>query len=300
MLYEETYQLGGDPNHQDVSIAIFDQSSLAEESRSGFPAHSHSFYEMDYTFDGYAEFEFDNRIVQVRPGTLLFFPPLFIHAIRVDRRDHNLTMQFSSRLLKNSIEEFGQDHMLVVGPGICQASSLPVGPVIDACVRQLVHCVPRLNIPFPENYRQISRCTPEEEMGQTGFLLLMLADLLKNGCLQIIDIEFKPDDISNMNRLLKQIIEHPESKISMEKAAEIVGMGYSNFSRAFKSAAGCSYVDFTNSMRCIRAKELLSQTELSVTEISMRLGFGSISYFNRIFKKFTGMTPLAYKANCTR
>lgn len=300
MLYEEAYQIGGDPNYQSVSIAIFDKTALAEKENRGFPAHSHSFYEMDYTLDGYAEFKSDNRIVRAEQGTLLFFPPLCIHSIETDQRKRNLTIQFSPRLLKDSIGNFEQNQMLTAQPRLRTAAALPVSPAVEAWIRQLLCCVPCLTIPFPENYRQIILRTPDQKMEQMSFLLLILAELLKENCLRIESTEFDPENLPKMNKLLKLIVEHPEAKLSMENAAAFVGMSYSNFCRTFKNAIGSSYVDFTNSMRCTRAKELLSQTELSVTEISMRLGFGSISYFNRIFKRFAGMTPLAYRANCIR
>ncbi len=298
MLYEDTYQTGGDPNVHDISVALFDHSGLEPEEKTGYPSHSHAFYEMDYTLDGYAEFEFSNRVVRAEAGTLLFFHPLCIHSIPCDRREHNLSIQFSARLMKNSLQDPRPSQMLLLHPDFVQRT-LPVSPTVEYYLQKLAGCSPRLPIPYPENYRQLVKLPPEKKMAQMGFLTLILAELLDSGCLQIVNVEFHPDRFSKMNNLLKMIMEHPETRISMEDAAAFVGMGYSNFCRTFKTTVGDSYVDFVNYIRCVRAKEMLNQTELSVTEISMRLGFGSVSYFNRIFKKFAGRTPLDYRQNRT-
>jgi len=46
-----------------------------------------------------------------------------------------------------------------------------------------------------------------------------------------------------------------------------------------------------------RAKDLLLNPTLSVGEVATAVGFGSIPHFNRSFKKYTGMTPTAYRAS---
>ena len=65
--------------------------------------------------------------------------------------------------------------------------------------------------------------------------------------------------------------------------------------RAFKETIGYNYVDYCNLARIFRAEELLLNTDLSVTQIAEQLHFGTVSYFNRLFKKHTGQTPLQYR-----
>ena len=49
--------------------------------------------------------------------------------------------------------------------------------------------------------------------------------------------------------------------------------------------------------RIVLAKNMLSNESLSITVISNRCGFSSVSYFSRIFKEETGMNPLTFKKN---
>ena len=69
----------------------------------------------------------------------------------------------------------------------------------------------------------------------------------------------------------------------------------SHLCRLFKKAIGITVIDFINFVRIWNAENLLTSTDDKVLNISMDVGFSNISYFNRIFKKTTGMTPLAYK-----
>lgn len=67
------------------------------------------------------------------------------------------------------------------------------------------------------------------------------------------------------------------------------------FRKLFKEYAGVSPSRYRMELRVARAKAYLRQGELSVSEISDRLGFSEVSYFIRIFKEYTGQTPKQYK-----
>lgn len=53
---------------------------------------------------------------------------------------------------------------------------------------------------------------------------------------------------------------------------------------------------FQNSIRISRAQDLLSSSDLSVSEIAAQTGFDSVYYFSRHFKQSTGLTPKAYRS----
>jgi len=57
---------------------------------------------------------------------------------------------------------------------------------------------------------------------------------------------------------------------------------------------GKTYKDYVVGLRMEYAKQLLQSGDLSVAEISMMVGYSSVSYFIRIFKEETGVTPAKY------
>jgi len=77
-------------------------------------------------------------------------------------------------------------------------------------------------------------------------------------------------------------------------------MSRANFFRAFKRATGLSPVAFINRERVLRAAQLLLQDFRSLADVCYQVGFNSVSYFIRTFKKHLGMTPLRYRATVAK
>lgn len=65
--------------------------------------------------------------------------------------------------------------------------------------------------------------------------------------------------------------------------------------RFFKSMTRMSPVEYINFYRISMSMELLRQTDMEISEISMRTGFNNISYYNRTFRKYMHMTPSQYR-----
>ncbi len=67
-----------------------------------------------------------------------------------------------------------------------------------------------------------------------------------------------------------------------------------HFLRVFKSVTGATPLDYRDRIRIDHAKELLKNSNFSVSEISESLGFSSLAYFSAAFKKATGLSPTEY------
>ena len=57
---------------------------------------------------------------------------------------------------------------------------------------------------------------------------------------------------------------------------------------------GMAFTDYLNRVR-IEAAKLLMQEDLSLAEISLRVGFNDQSYFSKVFRKFEGLSPLKWR-----
>lgn len=69
------------------------------------------------------------------------------------------------------------------------------------------------------------------------------------------------------------------------------------FCHFFKNATSQSPSEYINHYRIEKALTLLNNTDISVTEIAMNVGFNDPNYFTRTFKKYTGKTPSEYRMN---
>lgn len=98
-----------------------------------------------------------------------------------------------------------------------------------------------------------------------------------------------------LERVQRQIAEHPESDLSLTKLADIGGFNASYLSRLFKQKYGIALTDYVCQKRIERAKNLLTQTELQIQEVARRAGYLSSHSFARTFRNVTGMSPAEYR-----
>ncbi|HLP71731.1 MAG TPA: AraC family transcriptional regulator [Bacteroidales bacterium] len=85
-------------------------------------------------------------------------------------------------------------------------------------------------------------------------------------------------------------------QISLGKVSKIAKMTPVAFSRYFKENSGAGFVEYLNRTRTNKACYLLRETEYQVHEIATECGFGSISNFNKQFRKAEGFSPKEYRA----
>ncbi|MDD5483292.1 MAG: AraC family transcriptional regulator [Kiritimatiellae bacterium] len=95
-------------------------------------------------------------------------------------------------------------------------------------------------------------------------------------------------------RALVYIQEHYCEKLSLPALARVARLSASRFSEVFRDKTGCSPVKYLNKYRMERAGIILAHTGLSVKEVAERLGFESIHYFSRAFKRHFGRSPSAF------
>jgi AraC-like DNA-binding protein len=97
-----------------------------------------------------------------------------------------------------------------------------------------------------------------------------------------------------MHRIHQFVEMNFQKPIDTQQIAEEVNLTLPAFCRYFKKATKLTYTDFVNQYRVQYAKKLLIQDK-NVTETCFECGFESLSYFNRIFKKFAGVSPSEFK-----
>lgn len=89
--------------------------------------------------------------------------------------------------------------------------------------------------------------------------------------------------------------EYTNGNISIEYLSELCGVSPAYFRRIFLSCYGTSPIKYINNLKLERAKELLSSGLYSVRDVIELSGFNEPCYFNRFFKKETGITPKEFK-----
>lgn len=116
--------------------------------------------------------------------------------------------------------------------------------------------------------------------------------------LTLLNIEITHNEDPSVNNLVLQIKEyitnHYREKITLADLAAVVERTPNYISTAFHNATGQTISEYTKQIKLSAARDLLTKSTMSIGEISDYLGFCEQSYFNKVFKKATGVSPSAY------
>lgn len=105
------------------------------------------------------------------------------------------------------------------------------------------------------------------------------------------------------NKVLKVIfmIENNYHKnISLDEMSRHVGLNKHYLARLFKKSIGFTIWDYLIAYRIKKAKALLSNNDKKIKDICIEVGINDLSYFERLFKKHTGLTPGNYKKQAVK
>lgn len=103
----------------------------------------------------------------------------------------------------------------------------------------------------------------------------------------------------NFNPYIKKAVEYCiknyESTITIDSICNELNINKSYFCKLFKTETGYTFTNFLNIFRVEKSKALLNNTDMSLLDIAISVGFNSQSYYSSVFKKITTKTPLQYK-----
>ena len=92
---------------------------------------------------------------------------------------------------------------------------------------------------------------------------------------------------------------HLYQKISLDEISAYAGMNKTYFCLFFKKHYGMPFTDYINRKRLETASAMLLKPDASIAEVAIACGYPTVTYFNRIFRKFKGMTPSEFRKSKT-
>jgi two-component system response regulator YesN len=83
--------------------------------------------------------------------------------------------------------------------------------------------------------------------------------------------------------------------LTLTQVANEGGMSKYHFARTFKAITGKTFKEYLSDRRVEEARRLLKEEEVTITEVCYSTGFNDLSYFDRVFRRCEGMSPMAYQ-----
>ncbi|QQS06489.1 MAG: helix-turn-helix transcriptional regulator [Fibrobacterota bacterium] len=116
-------------------------------------------------------------------------------------------------------------------------------------------------------------------------------------------LSFQPlEVVSYADRERESILEclgrdYPDPDLSLDKVSRSTGVPADRVTAHVKTASGLHFKAYLNRIRCEAARKLLLESDLPVSEIAGKVGYGSVPHFNRIFREVHGATPTSLRGN---
>ena len=111
-----------------------------------------------------------------------------------------------------------------------------------------------------------------------------------------IFVEQHNSELPVITRAKEYIQQNQAEDLSLGQVAKAVNTSTFYFCKLFKKVTGLNFTDYVSRVRIEKAKNLLLNPNLRISEIAYEVGFQSLTHFNRVFKKITGQSPTEYRA----
>lgn len=168
----------------------------------------------------------------------------------------------------------------------CQLKQRPTNLIMHDTDGHIWHMLRNLCVEYEHKeigYLESMRCQ----------LILLLIDIMRQLKLPNAEDTVPENDI--VNYMVKHINKHYTEPLSLKDIAEKYNYSSAHISNLFKREIGITFSEYLQSIRIQESCRLLANTNKSVAEIVNLVGYTDVKFFNKVFKRTTGMTPRQFK-----
>jgi AraC-like DNA-binding protein len=139
-----------------------------------------------------------------------------------------------------------------------------------------------------------TRVVPDSQQQSAAALLKIFAQHLSMLCNQIV-VKQENAEPPVISRAKRYIEEHQAEELRLGQVAKAVNTSAFYFCKMFKKFTKVNFTDYLSRVRIEKAKDLLLNPNLRISEIAYEVGFQSLTHFNRVFKRILGQSPTDYR-----
>ncbi len=175
----------------------------------------------------------------------------------------------------------------------------PSKPRFQRIARQLVEWGMKVDLgELEEAYFQSCVLAPEQYQAMVRLLEIFAQHLgtLSNQ-IAVQETHAEPPMIHRAKAFIE---EHKSDPISLGEVARALNVSTFYFCKLFKKATGLNFTEYLARVRVEKAKNLLLNPNLRISEIAYEVGFQSLTHFNRVFRRIAGRSPTAYRDSLPR
>lgn len=252
--------------------------------------HEHTFFELTYVYDGTCEQLIHGQHIQMRTGDFLVIPPGVQHSISVFDQSIIIQIPVKKNTLENIFFNFLRSDNILSMFFINSIYAQHVNDYIIFHSGDDFHIKTAVSFLLLETYNKEKFWQNMMINTAMNIFGLLLRNYEKSVELPSI---VKKSDVQRFG--LIRFIQENHANISLEKIAEKFHYTPEYTSKLIKETTGMNYKQILQKIRIERAEYLLLDTNLTIQNISLQVGYENVEHFIRTFKKVHQMTPTNYR-----
>lgn len=259
-----------------------------------FPGESHNFWEFLCVDKGVVDVIAGNRTLSLKKDEIIFHKPNEFHSVRSNGQVAPNLVVISFECLSPAMAFF-KDRILTIGESernllaqiIMEAREYFSSPLDDPYLTKM---------DTAEN--PSFGCAQMIQLHLEQFLIQLFRRYSSNGPNHKSSQPLKQkSDVDLYGRIITYLEMHVCTQLTIEQICKDNLVGRSQLQKLFREKKGCGIIDYFTRMKIDMAKQLIRNQKLNFTQIADTLGYTSVHYFSRQFKKMTGMTPSEYSSS---
>jgi len=256
-----------------------------------FEGEKHDFWEFLYVDKGEVEVMADNLGYKLKQGEMIFHKPNEFHNVWANGRvaPNLIVISFECKspsisYFNNKIINLGDSEKELLANILREARNAYSSPLDDPSLKKL-----EKKSHQPIGCEQLIRIYLEQ----------LLINLIRKG--SKLNVASKPSssvknrsDTDLVKRIINFLKENVHTSLTFDDVCRFSNLSRTNLKVLFKEKTGLGVMEYFKNLKIDESKTMIREGEYNFTEIAHRLGYSSIHYFSRHFKKVTGMTPSEY------
>lgn len=290
---ENTYYVETRNRNGDAPLQFSTHMQEAVGPQNMAQAHIHNYIEILYALSGKYQILLNNRNYSFREGDMVLINSNEIHNIfsLAEGRNRYIVIKFEPEMLYTTAQSLFE--MKYVMPFILNDSThqkvFLKEEIEKTVIPGLIHGISREFADKSYGYELAVRANI-----YNLFLFILRRWNEQNVDLNI-DGEINKDMVKRIETVFGYIEENYQNDITALEMAQRCNLSYSYFSRLFTKIMKRNFREYLNYVRVTKSERLLTSSELNITEIAMRVGFSTSSYFIQQFKLYKDISPKQYQ-----
>ena len=247
--------------------------------------HYHPEIELAYIENGSGKIHVGQHLSYFKNGALVLIGPNLPH------------LGFVERLTSNKVEIVAQFRIDFLGSHFFDTVEM-------AGIKRMLN-LSKSGIKFKQHIQKeigerLKELIEMNQFNKLVYFLRLLHKLSETKDYEILNVGeaimvSNPQDNNRLDIIFKYVRNNFNLEIKLEEISRLVNMTPQGFCRYFKKTTNKTFIQYVNEYKVVHATKLMSENNLSLTEIADESGFNNKSHFINQFKRITSQTPSAYR-----